>query len=53
MTMLLLHLNISVVCFHYHLHFIRCLQRSQAQQQNFFTREKLLFAEQKMHSNVE
>jgi len=46
MTMLLLHLNNSVVCFYYSLHFLRCLQRSQAQQQNFYTRDKLkLFAE--------
>jgi len=39
MTLLLLHVNNSIVCFHYHLHFLRCLQRSQAQQQNFCTRE--------------
>ena len=32
--MTLLHLNNNVVCFRYHLHFLRCLQRSQAQQQN-------------------
>ena len=43
MTMLLLHLNNSVVCFHNHLHFLRFLQRSQAQQQKFFTREKKVF----------
>jgi len=30
MTLLLLHLNNSIVCFHYHLHFLKCLQRSQA-----------------------
>ena len=53
MTLLLLHLNNSVVCFHYHLHFRRCLQRSQAQQQNFAPVKTKRFAEQKMHSNVE
>jgi len=54
MTMLLLHLNNSVVCLHYHLHFLRCLQRSQAQQQKILHPGKnKLFAEQKMHSNVE
>ena len=37
--MLLLHLKNSVVCFHYHLHFLRCSQRSQAQQQKFCFRE--------------
>jgi len=43
MTLLLLHLNNSIVCFHYHLHFLWCLQRSQAQQQKFFTRKKQTF----------
>jgi len=38
--LLLLLLNNSIVCFHYHLHFLRCLQRSQAQQQKFCTCEK-------------
>jgi len=51
--MLLLHLNNSVVCFHNHLHFLRFLQRSQAQQQKFFTREKKVFRWKKMHNNVE
>jgi len=40
MTLLLLHPNNSIVCLHYHLHFRRCLQRSQAQQQKICTREK-------------
>jgi len=54
MTLLLLHLNNSIVCFHYHLHFLRCLQRSQAQQQKFCTREKTNIAlNKKMHINVE
>jgi len=54
MTVLLLHLNNSVVCFDYHLHFRRCLQRSQSQQQKFCTREKLNFSlNKKMHSNIE
>jgi len=54
MTLLLLHLNSSIVCFHYHLHFLRCLQRSQAQQQKFCTREKPNFAlNKKMRINVE
>jgi len=53
MTLLLLHLNNSIVCFHYHLHFLRCLQRSQAQQQKFCTREKTNFSlNKKMHINV-
>ena len=43
-TMLLLHLNNSIVCFHYHLHFLRCLQRSQVQQQKFCTRVKTRFS---------
>jgi len=51
-TTLLLHLNNSVVCFHYHLPFLRCLQRSQAQQHKFCTCEKLIFSlNKKMHSN--
>jgi len=46
--MLLLHLDNSVVCFHYHLHFLRCLQHSQVQQQQFCTGEKpRVIAEQK------
>ena len=54
MTLLLLHLHISIVCFHYHLHFLRCLQRTQAQQQTFCTREKTNFSpNKKMHINVE
>jgi len=54
MTLLLLHLNNSFVCFHYHLHFLRCLQRSQAQQQKIYTREKTNFSlNKKMHINVE
>jgi len=44
MTLLLLHLNNRIVCFHYHLYFLKCLQRSQAQQQKFCTREKPNFA---------
>jgi len=44
MTLLLLHLNNSNVCFHYHLHFLRCLQRPQAQQQKIDTREKTNFS---------
>jgi len=47
MTLLLLHLNNSIVCFHYHLHFIRCLQRSQASNKNFAPVKNKLFAEQK------
>jgi len=34
MTLLLLYCN-SIVCFHYHLHFLRCLQRLQTQQKIF------------------
>jgi len=44
MTMLLLHLNNSIICFRYHLHFLMCLQRSQAQQQKLCTREKTNFS---------
>jgi len=47
MTLLLLHLHNSIVCFHYHLHFLRLLQRTQAQQQNFAPVKNKLFAEQK------
>jgi len=54
MTLLLLHLKNSIVCFHYHLHFLGCLQRSQAQQQKLCTREKPNFAlNKKMHIKVE
>jgi len=50
MTFLLLHLNNSIVCFYYHLHFLWWLQRSQAQQQKFCTREKPNFSlNKKMH----
>jgi len=42
--MLLLLRNNRIVCFHYHLHFLRCLQRSQAQQQKICTREKPNFS---------
>jgi len=44
MTLLLLHRNNSIVCFHYHLHFLRCLQRSQVQQQKICTRGKRNFS---------
>jgi len=44
MTLLLLHPNNSIVCFHYHMRFLRCLQRSQAQQQKICTREKTNFS---------
>jgi len=44
MTLLLLHLNNSIVCFHYQLHFLRCLQRLQTQQKQFCTREKTNFS---------
>jgi len=40
MTLLLLHLNNSIVCFR----FLRCLQRSHAQQQKICTREKPNFS---------
>jgi len=54
MSLLLLHLNNSIVCFHYHLHFLRWLQRSQAQQQKVWTREKSNFSlNKKLHINVE
>jgi len=54
MTLLLLYLNNSIVCFYYHLHFLRCLRRSQAQQEKFCTREKTKFAlNKKLHINVE
>ena len=54
MTLLLLHLNNSIVCFHYHLHFLRCLQRSQSQQQKIYNHEKTNFSLNKeMHINVE
>jgi len=32
-----------IVCFHYHLHFRRCLQRLQAQQKNFAPVKKQTF----------
>jgi len=52
--MTLLHPNNSVGCFHYHLRFLRCLQQSQAQQQNICTREKPnVSLNTKMHINVE
>ena len=49
MTLLLLHLNISIVCFHHHLHFLRCLQRSQLSPatKNLHQWKHKLFAEQK------
>jgi len=54
MTLLLLPPNNSIVCFHYHLRFLRCLQRSQAQQQKFCISEKPNFPlDKKMHINVE
>jgi len=54
MTLLLLQLNNSIVCFHYHLHFLRCLQRSQAQQQKIAPVKKQTFSwTKKMHINVE
>jgi len=54
MTLLILHLNNSIVCFHYHVHFLRRLQRSQAHQQKFCTCEKSNVSLNKnMHSNVE
>jgi len=34
----------SIVCFHYHLHFLRCLQRLHAQQQKFCNCEKTNFS---------
>jgi len=37
------HLNNSIVCFGYHLHFLKCLQRSQGQQRTFCTCEKTNF----------
>jgi len=40
MAMLLLHLDNSVVYFHYYLHFLRCSQHSKVQQQKFCTGEK-------------
>jgi len=49
MTMLLLHINNSVVVyFHYYLHFLRCLEHSQVQQQKFCTGEKTRFSLNKM-----
>jgi len=54
MTVLFLHRNNSLVCFHCHLHFRRCLQRSQAQQQKICTREKPNFwLNKKIHISVE
>jgi len=54
MTLLLLYLNNSIVFFDYHLHFLRSLQLSQAQQQKFCTCEKTNFSlNKKMHINVE
>jgi len=54
MTLLLLQLNNSIICFHYHLHFLRWLQRSQVQQQKNCTCEKTNFSlNKKMHINVE
>jgi len=54
MSLLLLHSNNTVVCFHYHLDFLRCLQRLQAQLQTFCTPEKTNFSlNKKMHINVE
>jgi len=51
--MTLLHLNNNIVCLYYHLHFLRCLQRSQAQQQKFCTcEESNVSLNKKMHSNV-
>jgi len=43
MTLLSLHLNNTIVCFHYHLHFLRCLQRSQPSNKKICTREKKTF----------
>ena len=43
MILLLLHLDNRIVCFYYHLHFFRCLQRSQDQQQKFCICEKTNF----------
>jgi len=40
-------LNNSIVCFGYHLHILRCLQRTRGQQRTFCTCEKATFAEQK------
>jgi len=53
--MLLLNLNNSIVCFHYYLHFLRCLQHSQVQQQQFCAGEKTGFRWTKsdLHSNIE
>ena len=54
MTLLLLHLHNSIVCFHYHLHFLRCLQRTQAQQEKFCTCVKPNFSpNKKMHISIE
>jgi len=51
MRMLLIHLYSSDVSFHYHLHFLRCLQRSQTQQQKFCTCEKLTFEQKNAHQH--
>jgi len=54
MTLSLLHLHNSIVCFHYNLHFLRRLQRTQAQQQKFCTPEKTnISPNKKMYINVE
>ena len=49
MTLLLLHPNNSIVCFNYHLHFLRCSQRSQLSPatKNVHPWKNKLFAEQK------
>jgi len=43
MTLLLLHPNNSIACLYYYLHFLRWLQRSQAQQQKFAPVKKQTF----------
>ena len=52
MTLLLGYSN-SIVCLHYHLHFLRCLQRLQAQQKNFTCEKQNFSLNKKMYSNVE
>ena len=52
--MTLPHLNNSIVCFRCDWLFLRCLQRSRAQQQKFWTCEKSnVSLNKKMHSNFE
>ena len=43
MALLLLHLNNSIVFFHYHLHFLRCLQRLNPSNKNFAPVKKQTF----------